>query len=65
MMGFQLITEEEAAEIMKISPKTLGDLRRKGQGPAYIKIGGSIRYEKNHLIKWVENQFEMQKEEQS
>ena len=38
------LSNEEAAEYMRISPRTLEKLRTKRQGPAYHKIGRRVVY---------------------
>lgn len=38
------LTEKEAAEILKVSPKTLQGWRWMRKGPAYVKYVRTIRY---------------------
>jgi hypothetical protein len=38
------LSNDEAAEYMRISPRTLEKLRTKRQGPAYHKIGRRVVY---------------------
>lgn len=52
----QYLTEAEVAEMLKLSPYTLARLRKGGGGPAYVKIGGSIRYIKETVQEWVKAQ---------
>lgn len=56
----QLLTQEQAADILQISPSTLQHLRvsgRKGRaGPPWIKMGKSVRYRRSDLDAWIENQ---------
>jgi excisionase family DNA binding protein len=52
----EYLTEKEAAEILKVSPYTLAKLRKEGNGPPYVKIGGSIRYIKETIQEWVKAQ---------
>ncbi len=40
----QLMTEREAGPYIGKPPKTLAQWRYLGKGPAYHKVGGSIRY---------------------
>ena len=46
------LTEEEASKELKISSKTLANMRREGKlsKECYFKIGRSIRYRKNKLF---------------
>lgn len=40
----RLLTEEQAAQILGWSKKTLQQRRWRGVPPPYVKIGGSVRY---------------------
>lgn len=42
-----LFTPEEAATLLRFSRNTLAAWRSKGQGPAYLKMRGSVRYRKS------------------
>ena len=48
------LTEEEASKELKISSKTLANMRRSGKltKECYLRIGRSIRYRKNELIRY-------------
>ena len=56
----QLLTEEQAAKILQISPFTLLRLRVHGlkgrTGPAWVKMGKSVRYRLSDLDAWIEKQ---------
>ena len=56
----QLLTEEQAANILQISPFTLLRLRVHGlkgrAGPPWIKMGKSVRYRRSDLDAWIEKQ---------
>jgi excisionase family DNA binding protein len=43
------LTTKEAAELLKVSTATLGGLRSRGEGPAHIKIGSAVRYNRDDL----------------
>lgn len=47
--GKDLLDTAEAAEIIGVRPFTLVMRRHKGQQPAYIKVGGAIRYRRSAL----------------
>ena len=49
----RLITEEDAADILFIRPKTLSHWRVEGKGPTYKKIGGAVRYSISDLEKFI------------
>ena len=40
-----LLGEKEAAEFFGLRPQTLALWRHQSKGPAYIKLGSSVRYE--------------------
>lgn len=50
----ELLTTEQAADFLGLSPRTLEDWRYKGGGPRYKKVGRSVRYVKAELIEWVQ-----------
>lgn len=54
LIGELLLTEREAAEALKLCPKTLYHLRRKGE-LTYVKVGASIRYDRQSLVDWIEH----------
>ena len=55
----QLLTEDQAAHVLQISPFTLLRLRVHGlkgrTGPAWVKMGKSIRYRRSDLACWIES----------
>ena len=48
-----LLHEKEVARLLNISPKTLQNWRVKGQGPTYIKMGYSVRYEPSVIQEYI------------
>jgi predicted DNA-binding transcriptional regulator AlpA len=51
--GIKLLTPKEAAEMLKVSVSWLAKARMRGDGPAYIKVGRSIRYTEIALQQWL------------
>lgn len=49
-----LLTTEELAEIVKVSPATVRDWRKKGRGPRALKIGHAVRYPRREVVAWIE-----------
>lgn len=47
-----LLTEEQAAGLLLVSPKTLTDWRYKGKGPPVSRVGRAIRYQRSSLLAW-------------
>lgn len=48
-----LLTTEELAEIVKVSPATIRDWRKKGTGPHALKIGHAVRYPRREVLAWI------------
>ena len=51
-----LLTPKEAAEFLKVSLSWLAKARMRGDGPPFIRIGRSIRYPGDDLIRWTKRQ---------
>ena len=49
-------TTKEVSKILNITHGTLTRWRRRGLGPKYHKIFGSIRYREKDINEWVESQ---------
>jgi len=51
-----IITEEEAASLLRVKRFTMRKWRREGGGPPYMRCGGRlIRYIKNDVLGWLAN----------
>jgi len=48
-----LMRADPAAKDLRISRRTLDDLRKRNAGPPYFTIGGKIYYSKSDLRAWV------------
>lgn len=48
----EFFTPKEAAEFLRYSAATLAIWRSRGEGPAYVKIGHSVRYLRDDLKLW-------------
>lgn len=49
-----LLTTEEAAERLGITADRMAQWRSRGQGPAYIKHKGFVRYRASDLTAWLD-----------
>ena len=56
MTTIKLLTQEEAASALRMSTRTLQELRSTGQGPDYLRIGRSVFYGENQLHDWIKEQ---------
>lgn len=50
-----LLDTAEAAKRLKLSSSMLEKLRVYGGGPAYLKLGRSVRYRVEDLSRWLED----------
>ncbi len=50
----EMLTRQEAARKLGISPATLATWACRGRGPAFAKIGGAVRYPLAALAAYVE-----------
>lgn len=48
----EVLNEREAAALLKVSTRTLYELRRRGVVP-FKQVGKQIRYLRSHLIAWL------------
>jgi excisionase family DNA binding protein len=49
----RLLTQSEAARVLRLSERTLERLRLQGGGPLYVKAGRSVRYREPDLEEWI------------
>ena len=47
------LNTHQAAEMVGLSPRTMEYYRTTGQGPAYFKLGGRVRYSVSEIERWV------------
>jgi hypothetical protein len=48
--------QEDAAEFLHLSPRTLERMRVAGTGPSFLKFGRRVAYARADLIAWAEGQ---------
>jgi excisionase family DNA binding protein len=48
-----LLTQDEAAELLKLSVRTVERLRTSGTGPKFLKIRNSVRYRLEDVQSWI------------
>jgi excisionase family DNA binding protein len=51
-----MITIEELAEMLKVSPRTIYRMLEKEELPFAIKIQGSWRFKEEDIMSWLESQ---------
>jgi hypothetical protein len=50
----ELLDSHEVAELLKLSDRTLERHRAAGTGPAYIAVGGAVRYLRRDVLAFIE-----------
>lgn len=50
------LTQSEAAEILRLSPRTLERMRLVGTGPKFVKAGRRVLYNVDFINQWTEAQ---------
>ncbi|RTL88153.1 MAG: DNA-binding protein [Hyphomicrobiales bacterium] len=50
-----MLTENEAANLLSISHRTLQAWRIKGEGPLFVSVGRLVRYRQADLDAWLES----------
>ncbi len=49
-----LLTEKQAADLLNFTPRFLEGRRRRGDGPAFVRISScAIRYRRTDLREWI------------
>ncbi len=56
-----LLMEVHAAKFLNLSVRTLQAWRLRGDGPAYVRAGRAIRYRRNDLVAWINENTVSQK----
>jgi excisionase family DNA binding protein len=52
----ELLTEAEAADLLTVSVQTMARWRKEGEGPPWFRLGGRVRYRRDELLSWLEQQ---------
>ncbi len=51
----QLLDTREAAEFLKVSPRTLERMRQEGTSPKFRKCGRRVLYAQSDLLDWLDS----------
>ena len=62
--ALNLLSPKEAAKLLKVSLSWLAKARMRGDGPPYIRIGRSIRYNEPALLQWLKSRQRLSTSEQ-
>jgi excisionase family DNA binding protein len=52
-----LLTQREAATLLKLSERTLERLRGQGTGPKFLRIRHSVRYRQSDVEAWLSSRI--------
>jgi excisionase family DNA binding protein len=52
-LNMPLLSPREVAELFGVSTGTLRSWRERGDGPAFLKVGKLVKYEKTDLEVWL------------
>ena len=56
--GQQLLRQQEVAQILNLSPRTLEAWRHRGGGPRYLMLTPRcVRYRRADLVTWIEQRI--------
>ena len=55
MQNETFLTQEEAARVLRLSPRTLERHRLTGNGPPFVKIGRRVLYRRSDIDDWAES----------
>ncbi len=61
----KLLTEIQAADLLRMSSRTLQAWRGQGVGPPFIRAGRAIRYRRSDVLSWATEQTVNPKPQQS
>ena len=51
-----VLTAEDAAKFLKLSPRTLEKWRSEGVGPSFLRMGRRVAYARRDLVRWLAEQ---------
>jgi hypothetical protein len=54
MQNLDLLTAQEAAKALKITPAALNRFRFEHRGPAFVKVGRLVRYSRQDLEEYLQ-----------
>ena len=49
-----LLTSREVADLLRVSVPTLARWRASDQGPPFVQLEGSIRYQREAVQRWID-----------
>lgn len=63
MLDQELLTSQEAAQLLRVCEETLSKWRRTGHGPSFSRLGHrTVRYDRASVSEWLRAQSSSRKE---
>ncbi|MFN7148956.1 MAG: helix-turn-helix transcriptional regulator [Microthrixaceae bacterium] len=50
----RLLTQQEAADYLQVPSRTLESWRHRRTGPAYVRVGRHVRYQRSDVDAWID-----------
>lgn len=54
VMDVQILTGQDVAELLKVSPRTIEEWRQTHHGPPWRRVGKHVRYVEAEVVAWFE-----------
>lgn len=61
-MAAELLTSQQVADLLGLKKDTIEKWRRQRRGPAFVRLGGAIRYRQSAIRKFLDDQTVAPKE---
>jgi DNA-binding transcriptional MerR regulator len=55
MAAIEVLTQQEVADLVRVSPRTLRSWCSRGIGPPAFRIGMTVRYHVSDVYRWLEH----------
>jgi excisionase family DNA binding protein len=52
-----LLTSSQVSQYLRVPASTLANWRYQGRGPAFVRLGGHVRYRASDVTEWIDRQL--------
>lgn len=49
----EMLTDKQVGDIVHMKPSSLAQMRYKGTGPKFVKLGSRVLYRRDDVIEWI------------
>ena len=49
----EMLTDKQVGDIVHMKPSSLAQMRYKGTGPKFVKLGSRVLYRREDVIEWI------------